>query len=135
MLEGGEILTVVDSDALTAVHSTDNLSVAGDDAYARSIYSAPYSASGCIMCYGLIIQFHIRRHAPWHRHAQNAALNEPCPFARFVDRMLEGDFVFAVQRLRDGAGSGYKCAQAIVAEVYAVGRIDADRGRSPPLGI
>jgi hypothetical protein len=82
---------------------------------------------------GLVGQFHIRRHAPGHRHTQDAAFHEPRPFTCLVDRVLERNFVFAVQGLCYRAGYGYKGAQAVVAEVRTVGRIDADRRESPPI--
>ena len=131
MLKGGEILMTTDGDSFTTVDRADDLSIAGDDAHTRSVQHAPHAAGGGIVGDGLIGQFHIGRHAPGHRHTKDAALQKPRPFACFVDRMLEGHFVFAVQGLSDRAGNGYKGAQTVVTEVRAVGRIDADRGSSP----
>ncbi len=81
---------------------------------------------------GLIGQFHVRGQTSRHRHAEDAAFHEPRPFARLVDRVLEGYFVFAVQRFGDSAGYGRQRAKAIIAEVRAVGRKYADRKISPP---
>ncbi len=123
-----------DGDSFTAIDRADDLSVAGDDAHAGPVEHAPHAPGGGVVGDGLVSQLHVRGHAPWHRYAQDAALHKPRPFTRVVDRMLEGHFVFAVQGLSDRAGNGDKCAQAVVAEVCAVGRIDADRGVSPPRG-
>ena len=123
-----------DSDSFTTVDRADDLSIAGNNAHARSVQHAPHAPGGGIVGNRLIRQLHIRGHAPGHRHAQDAALHEPRPFAGLIDRMLEGHFVFAVQGLSDRAGNGDKRAQAVVTEVRAVGRIDANRGMSPPRG-
>ena len=134
MLEGGEILIVIDCDALTAVDRADDLSVTGDDAHTSPVQHPPHAPGRGVVGDGLVGQLHIRGHTPGHRHAQDAALHEPRPFARFIDRVLKRYFIFAVQGFRDGAGNWYKRAQSIVAEVRATGWIDADRGMSPPRG-
>ena len=117
-----------DGDPFAAVDRADNLAVSGDDAHARPVGGAPHASGRGVLHDGLIGQLHIRRHAPRHRHAQDTALYEPRPFARFIDRVLECDFVLAVQGLGNRAGNGYKRAQPVIAEVCAVGRIDAERG-------
>ena len=117
-----------DSDPFTAVYRADDLAVTGFDAHARSVDSAPHTTCGSIVSNGLVSQLHVGRHAPWHRHAQYAAFHEPRPFARLVDRVLERHFVLAVQGLGNRAGYGCKRAQPVIAEVCAVGRIDAERG-------
>ena len=96
MLESSEILVMIDCDALTAVDRADDLSVAGDDAYTCPIEHAPYAAGGGVVGDSLIGQLHVRGHAPGHRHTKDTALHEPRPLARFIDRMLQGYFVFAI---------------------------------------
>ena len=134
MLEGGKILMTTDGNSLSAVHRSDDLTVAGFDAHTCSVDGAPHASAGGVVHDGLIGQLHIRRHAPRHRHAQDTTLHEPRPFARFVDRVLQGYLIFAVQGFGDSAGYGDKGAQAVIAEVCAVGQIDAYRGMSPPCG-
>ena len=131
MLKGGEILMTTDGDSFTAVDRADDLSVAGDDAYTCPVEHPPYAPGRGVVGDGLVGQLHVRGHAPGHRYAQDATLHEPRPFARFVDRVLEGDLVFAVQGFGDSAGNGNKRAKAVIAEVRTIGRIDADRGASP----
>ena len=75
---------------------------------------------------------HVRSQEPRQRHAQDAALREPRPFARFVDRMLACDILPAVQDLRDGTGYGHQRARTVLAEIRTVG--DEDRSSLPPLG-
>ena len=132
MLKGGEILMTTDGDSFTTVDCSDDLSVAGDNAHAGPVEHAPHAPGGGIVGNGLVSQLHVGRHTPGYRHAEDAALHEPRPFARVVDRVLKRHFVFAVQGLSDRAGNGYKGTQAVVAEVCAVGWINADRGDSPP---
>ena len=48
--------------------------------------------------------------------------------------MLKGHLIFTVQRFGYGAGYGYKSPQTVIAEIRTVGRINTDRGRSPPPG-
>ena len=123
-----------DGDSFTTVDRADDLSIAGNNAHARSVQHAPNAPGGGIVDDGLVGQLHIRRHAPGHRHTQDTALYEPRPLACFVDGVLQGYLIFAVQGFGDSAGYGYKGAQAVIAEVCAVGRIDAYRGMSPPCG-
>ena len=80
---------------------------------------------------GLIGQFHIGRHAPGHRHAQDAAFHEPRPFACGIDRVLQSDLILTVKGFSNRAGHGHQCTQTVVAEIRTVGWIDADRGLSP----
>ena len=85
-----------DGDSFTTIDCSDDLSVAGNNAHARSVEHAPYATGGGIVGNGLVSQLHVGRHAPRHRHAQDAAFHEPRPFARLVDRVLERHFVLAV---------------------------------------
>ena len=96
MLKGGEILMTTDGDSFTTVDRADDLSVAGNNAHTRSVQHAPYAPGRDVVGDGLIGQLHVRSHAPWHRNAQDTALHEPRPLARFIDRMLQGYFVFAI---------------------------------------
>ena len=86
-----------DGDSFTTVDCSDDLSVAGNDAYAGPAEHSPYATCGCIMGDGLIGQLHIGCHTPRHRHAQDTALYEPRPLACFVDGVFERHFVLAVQ--------------------------------------
>ena len=121
MLKGGKILMTTDGDSFTTVDCADDLSIAGNNAHARSVQHAPNAPGGGIVDDGLVGQLHIRRHAPGHRHTQDTALYEPRPLACFVDGVLKGDLIFAVEGLRDGAGGRDKRAQAVVAEIGAIG--------------
>lgn len=47
--------------------------------------------------------------------------------------MLQREFILAVQRFRDGAGLRGKDTQTVAGKVRTVGRVDTDRGGSPPL--
>ncbi len=46
--------------------------------------------------------------------------------------MLQRDLVFTIQGFGYCAGNGYECTEPVIAEIRAVGRIDADRIGSPP---
>ena len=96
MLKGGEILMATDGDSFTTVDCSDDLSVAGNNAHTRSVQHAPYAPGRGVVGDGLIGQLHVRSHAPGHRHAQDAALHEPRPFARLVDRVLQSYLILSV---------------------------------------
>ena len=132
MFERSKILAVIDGDLYPGIDGADDLPIAGDDADTGPADRSPHAACGVVVGNGLIGQFHIRRHTSRHRHTEDAAFHEPRPFSRFVDRVLDGNLVLAVQGFGDRAGKGYKGAQAVITEICAVGRIDADRDRSPP---
>ena len=48
--------------------------------------------------------------------------------------MHEREFILAVQRFRDGAGLRGQDTQTVAGKVRTVGRINTDRGGSPPSG-
>ncbi len=96
MFKGSEILMTTDDDSFTTVDRADDLSIAGNNAHTRTVEHAPYAPGRGIVGDGLIGQLYVWRHAPGHRHTKDTALHEPRPFARLVDRMLEGYFILAV---------------------------------------
>ncbi len=123
---------MADSDSFTAVDRADDFAVAGNNAHARSVQHPPHAPGRGVVGDGLICQLHIGRHAPRHRHAQYAALHEPRPFTRFIDRVFKRHLIFAVQSLGDRAGRRRQGASTVIAEIRTVRRIDADRRESPP---
>ena len=76
----------------------------------------------------------LRRHTRRYGSAENATFRQLHPLAAGIQRMDERQLILAVQRFRDCAGLRGKDAQTIFGKVRTVGRVDTDRGGSPPSG-
>lgn len=77
------------------------------------------------------LQIDLRSHGCRYRCADNVALHQPLPLAIIVNRMNQGQFIFAVEGFRYLAGGRIDWSEAVIGEIRARGIIDTNQCSHP----